>query len=536
MSRHFSLDSVAVRDRRLFGWGWFLDTGLRMRSAEFRIPLVDGSDAIVPCLEGAARPDVAAAFPSAPHAAAAGFMMMARLRARPDLARASRFVAELDDGATHEIELPTLLQPAGPAQPGWRRLGARLREAGAAGLASSVRQRLRTGLDGLRGRRARAWLALSGAPVVVVLDHAMGGGANVYREKLVQDCGEGGAVVVLVTPRLASLDYLVQFRRRGRATVSLPVDDVSGLVALLGRLRVRAVHVNNLVSFDDPLALVDWCVAARAGGAQLTFHLHDFHAVCPSFTLIDDSGRYCDLPSLDRCRSCLPRNSANSLGLGLDVDIAQWRGAWSRLLDEADAIVAFSEASASILRRAHPGLAPDAIRIVPHRPSNASLRAVARGGGEIVKVAVIGNISRPKGAHIVEGVADLARSRGLPLQVVVIGTLQTSGVGDAHLAIHGRFDNDELPDLLERYGIDVCLMPSICPETYSYVTDEIMAMQVPLVVFDIGAPAERVARYRLGHVIAETTAEAALAGIMRAAGRAQVQTRSESDSRSALDG
>ena len=65
-------------------------------------------------------------------------------------------------------------------------------------------------------------------------------------------------------------------------------------------------------------------------------------------------------------------------------------------------------------------------------------------------------------------------------------------------------------------------MPSVCPETYSYVTDEIMAMDMPIVVFGIGAPAERVARYTRGAVTADITAEAALADIMRLAERAHV--------------
>ena len=47
-------------------------------------------------------------------------------------------------------------------------------------------------------------------------------------------------------------------------------------------------------------------------------------------------------------------------------------------------------------------------------------------------------------------------------------------------------------------------------------------MDMPIVVFGIGAPAERVARYTRGAVTADITAEAALADIMRLAERAHV--------------
>jgi glycosyltransferase involved in cell wall biosynthesis len=132
-------------------------------------------------------------------------------------------------------------------------------------------------------------------------------------------------------------------------------------------------------------------------------------------------------------------------------------------------------------------------------------------------IGVVGNISRPKGARIVDELADLVRARALDVRIVVIGTLQSSRAPDDALHVHGPYASDELPALMERYGVDVCLLPSVCPETYSYVTDEIMAMDMPLAVFDIGAPAERVAGYARGCVIADITADAALAAIMRLA-------------------
>jgi glycosyltransferase involved in cell wall biosynthesis len=47
------------------------------------------------------------------------------------------------------------------------------------------------------------------------------------------------------------------------------------------------------------------------------------------------------------------------------------------------------------------------------------------------------------------------------------------------------------------------LFPSIGPETFSYVCEELMQLEVPLAVYDIGAPPERVARYRRGLILHE---------------------------------
>jgi len=54
------------------------------------------------------------------------------------------------------------------------------------------------------------------------------------------------------------------------------------------------------------------------------------------------------------------------------------------------------------------------------------------------------------------------------------------------------------------------LLPSIWPETFSYVAEELMQLGVPLAVFNMGAPAERVAQYENGMVIDRVDAAHAL--------------------------
>jgi glycosyltransferase involved in cell wall biosynthesis len=54
------------------------------------------------------------------------------------------------------------------------------------------------------------------------------------------------------------------------------------------------------------------------------------------------------------------------------------------------------------------------------------------------------------------------------------------------------------------------LFPSIWPETFSYVVAEMMAMRLPIVAFDLGAPAERLRGYPLARLVAKVDADAAL--------------------------
>jgi glycosyltransferase involved in cell wall biosynthesis len=54
------------------------------------------------------------------------------------------------------------------------------------------------------------------------------------------------------------------------------------------------------------------------------------------------------------------------------------------------------------------------------------------------------------------------------------------------------------------------LFPSICPETFSYVIEEMMLLRLPIVAFDLGAPAERLRDYDLGRLCATVDGAAVL--------------------------
>ena len=59
------------------------------------------------------------------------------------------------------------------------------------------------------------------------------------------------------------------------------------------------------------------------------------------------------------------------------------------------------------------------------------------------------------------------------------------------VAVHGYYRAGSLPALLRRDAVDVALLLSIWPETYTLVVDECLMAGVPVVAFDLGAPAER---------------------------------------------
>ena len=92
------------------------------------------------------------------------------------------------------------------------------------------------------------------------------------------------------------------------------------------------------------------------------------------------------------------------------------------------------------------------------------------------------------------------RRRGIDARIVVIGTLEVAVPGRI-VSETGRYQRHEFVDTIERSEANVFLFPSIWPETFSYVVEELMQLGVPLMCFNIGAPAERVRHYKRGRVI-----------------------------------
>ena len=72
---------------------------------------------------------------------------------------------------------------------------------------------------------------------------------------------------------------------------------------------------------------------------------------------------------------------------------------------------------------------------------------------------------------------------------------------DRYFVTTGRYNVDDLPSIVKNYDIDLFFIPSIWPETFSYTTEEAIQMGMPVVTFDLGAPATRVREYSRGMVL-----------------------------------
>ena len=226
--------------------------------------------------------------------------------------------------------------------------------------------------------------------------------------------------------------------------------------------------------------------------------------------LLNADGRYCGIPALSECRACLKRHEAPYVALSPPSEIGPWRALWGRALAAADEIRCFSEATRAHFLRAYPALDPRRLTVVPHKLDYVPQRLPKADPRAPLVIGVVGEITEQKGASVVKAIVEEIDRASLDVRVVVIGTLAVAHKSE-RLRVTGMYERKDLVDLIETHGVNMFLFPSIWPETFSYVVAEMIALGLPIVAFDLGAPGERLRRHANARLAAEVDARAALA-------------------------
>ncbi|WP_162559634.1 glycosyltransferase [Methylobacterium radiodurans] len=293
---------------------------------------------------------------------------------------------------------------------------------------------------------------------------------------------------------------------RAGVSLTLKADRIEPLLAGLEARGVAValhVHARLFLTGDVLAGLLD-------GRRPYAVTLHDFQWYCPRVNLTDGRRFYCGEPPPQVCQICVARDLdydfADQAGL-IQSDMPGFLAFNARLLRGASALLAPSHDTAGRYARRF-GLTD--IAVVPHpepdpKPVPDRSRR-ARNPGAPLHVAVVGAIAEHKGYEILLRLCEQAARERAPLFLTVIGhTIDTPRLlrfGNA--AVTGLYAPEELPRLLAETDPDLVFLPSVWPETYSYVLSEIREAGYPTVAFDLGAPAERIRAEGGGHLIPPT--------------------------------
>ena len=353
--------------------------------------------------------------------------------------------------------------------------------------------------------------------VDVIIDHALGGGSKITREEISARLAEEGVPHIIVLPGTEG-DEITLHLRAPDLSHAYPDSTWDDLDALLARVRGRRLVINNLGHWEEPLRLaarIDTLLTLR--GLALDIMIHDFFMLCPSLNLLDDHDRFCHLPAPEVCADCLPRNANITPPAARSFSIEAWRGAMGALLARADRVLCFSRSSAELVRRVFPAL--ENIIISPHFLAHfLGAEPIVAAASPDLTLGVLGNLNVAKGARIVRGLAAAIRRGSSPTRLILLGALAPEtdpGLMGEAVSNIPSYDHANLRRLLIEAGVNMVFLPSIWPETFSFVAEEVMALGLPLATFDLGAPAERIRLYERGVILPFCEGEFLLQMLMR---------------------
>jgi glycosyltransferase involved in cell wall biosynthesis len=230
----------------------------------------------------------------------------------------------------------------------------------------------------------------------------------------------------------------------------------------------------------------------------LDYKVHDFYAICPSQHLMDLHGRYCGVPANHgECNHCLKKNPAAYWASSRPVDIAEWRNSFAKLFDAADMISVFDPSSVEILQKAFQ-LDDKKLRLIPHHDGYFKCDNPVMLSNHL-HIGVLGTLIAVKGAAIINGLVEYLVTQKMHIPITVVGQSLVPTL--PNIRVLGPYENDKLPEIINREGINVILMPTVVPETFSYTISEAIKMGLPIVAFDIGAQGTRLKQYELGKVV-----------------------------------
>ena len=327
-------------------------------------------------------------------------------------------------------------------------------------------------------------------PVVLAVLHDRAGGTVRHVRELAQHLSEQ-AIFLTLTP---APDRCVRLELAGKdegfQLVFRLADQYQDLVQALTQLGVRHIHYHHLLGHDPSILELPPQL-----GVGYDFTAHDFYSYCTHISMAGSDNRYGGEAAPGLCACCSPQDPA-PVGGGT---VADWRHRNRHFLTGARLVLAPSHDTAQRMAAFAPGARVRAIphtdMSVPDLATQPQPKARPLPAGAPLKIVVLGALSAIKGADLLEAVAIEAARRQAPIEWHLLGYgyrhLQTQP--RAHLTVHGSYEDDDLPGLLQWLQPDLVWFPAQWPETYSYTLSASLQAGLPVVAPDLGAFPERLA-------------------------------------------
>lgn len=327
----------------------------------------------------------------------------------------------------------------------------------------------------------RRWQAAGVDGAVVLITHSGGGGVDRAVAARGDALRAAGLHPIVVRPRL---DAGCRIDDARYPNLIYGPGELEPLAALLAGAGVRHVELHHRRNHHPAIGRL-----AERLGVPLDVVVWDYAAFCQRIALVGPGRRYCGEPDVAGCEACV---AAQGSLLHEVISMPALLGRSAHDFAVARHVIAPSRDTARRITRHFPGVHPVVIACDWQPPPDPLFARPAAVSG--TRIAVVGAIGIEKGYDVLLACAADARSRGLALDFVLVGTTLDDGrlMDAGPVWVTGRYDEADGVALIREQGAALAFLPSIWPETWCYALTACWAAGLDVAVFDLGAPAERI--------------------------------------------
>lgn len=327
------------------------------------------------------------------------------------------------------------------------------------------------------------------------------GGVEVYLQQMAAEFKEKFEVLFWIPNELGKSAKVLLVDAQGQSLHDYPLsthfspwqltcsEREQAFADALTRFDIAFVHFHHLLMHAPSLVEI-----AKSLGVPTAMTFHDFYAICHNFTLLSFKGSYCapDKITTAQCDVCL-WNGHHVIPGGQ----SSRRSFWNRVIEATDVLIFNTEGGRELASGVYPAvLEHRCVSVLPVPVLNVARRAprTAMQYRAALKIAVIGNFTRNKGADVIARVMPLLAHSNVEFHI--FGRLEGdyAWLGKQQdmpfVHVYGSYEPGSIPEAL--HACDVSLHLSIWPETYCLTLSEAWDCGLVPIVADIGALGERV--------------------------------------------
>jgi glycosyltransferase involved in cell wall biosynthesis len=231
---------------------------------------------------------------------------------------------------------------------------------------------------------------------------------------------------------------------------------------------------------------------AKKMGVKTILSLHDLYYISGDFTQTNPAEKYYE-------QTILQKYSIHNVS----KFNAEWQNAVQELFDEVDKVIVFSSSYPEIYSK-HYDIKN--FKIIEHGYQFDQRYHLANPKikNESFKIVYFGRVEEEKGSEILR---EIAQAKLKNVELHVLGVVDDKwfekriGKNGPKLYVYGKYNREELPQILGKIKPHIAIIPSIWDEAFAYTLSEAIVYGIVPVVSNRGALGARIRDYQIGYAV-----------------------------------